>query len=100
MDECVTLCFNKLEFPLPNHANLIEAGTVGWEKVENVKKNYRQTHGQTGAGQTWIKKAHFRFHLRWAKTSSDFNRKYKFLTGWLLFKSFNNLKRFLFLQML
>lgn len=38
MDECVTLCFNKLEFPLPNHANLIEAGTVGWEKVENVKK--------------------------------------------------------------
>lgn len=102
VDMCVTLRFNKLEFPLPNHAKF----NWSWHRFffrksrKCKKKISRHTHGQTDAGQKWIKKAHFRFHLRWAKTTSDFNRKYKFLNGWWIFKSFNNLKRFLFLQML
>lgn len=104
MDECVTLRFNKLEFPLPNHAkfNWSWHSSFFFRKSRKCKKKimFRQTQGQTDARQKWIKKAHFRFHLRWAKTSSDFNRKYKFLNGWWIFKSFNNLKRFLFLPML
>lgn len=54
MDECVTLCFNKLEFPLPNHANLIEAGTVVFFRKSRKckKKNNFQTDSGTDRRQT------------------------------------------------